>query len=137
MATKNEVMMALGSFKFAANTAAYQTLQRVSEYRWQAQQRIARDPSMQFIGKGKETIELSGVIYPAEFKTGVDQVNEMRKVAATGKPLTLISAQGMVGDIHGDWVIKSIEETGTLFISNGAARKIEFRMSLEFYGVDR
>jgi len=136
MAINNEVMMAIGRFKFAANTAAYQELRRVSEYRWSEQRRIARDPAMQFTGKGRETIELSGVIYPAEFKVG-DQVAEMRKVAADGKPLTLISAKGQVGEIHGDWVIKRIEETGTVFAVGGAARKIDFRMSLQFYGADK
>jgi len=136
MALNNEVMMSIGLFKFAANTAAYQELRRVSEYRWQEQQRIGRDPAMQYTGKGRETIELSGVIYPGEFKVG-DQVAKMRKAAADGKPLTLISAQGMVGEIHGDWVIKRIEETGTMFATGGAARKIEFRMSLQFYGGDQ
>jgi len=137
MAINNEVMMAIGLFKFAANTAAYQELRRVSEYRWSEQQRISRDPAMQFAGKGRETIDLSGVIYPAEFNSGQDQVAEMRKAAAVGKPLNLISAQGMVGKIHGDWVIKRIEETGTVFATGGAPRKIEFRMSLQFYGGDK
>jgi len=136
MALNNEVMMALGQYKFAANTAAYQELRRVSEYRWQEQGRIDRDPAMQYTGKGRETIELSGVIYPAEFKTG-DQVAEMRKAAADGKPLTLISSRGMVGAIHGDWVIKRIEETGTIFAAGGAPRKVEFRMRLQFYGGDQ
>jgi len=136
MALNNEVMMSIGRYKFAANTAAYQELRRVSEYRWSEQQRIARDPAMQYTGKGRETIELSGVIYPAEFKTG-DQVAEMRKAAADGKPLTLISAQGMVGEILGDWVIKRIEETGTIFAARGAPRKVEFRMFLQFYGSDK
>jgi len=137
MAISNEVMMAIGGFKFAADRAAYQELRRVSEYRWQEQQRISRDPAMQFTGKGRETIELSGVIYPAEFNSGTDQVAEMRKVAADGKPLTLIAAhQGSVGHIEGDWVIKRIEETGTVFASGGSPRKIEFRMSLQFYGGD-
>jgi len=137
MAISNEVMMAIGRFKFAANTAAYQELRRVSEYRWSEQQRIARDPAMQYTGKGRETIELSGVIYPAEFNTGVDQVDEMRKVAADGKPLTLVSAKGSVGEIHGDWIIKRIEATGTIFAAGGSPRKIEFSMSLQFYGGDQ
>jgi phage protein U len=132
-----EVMMAIGRFKFTANTAAYQEVKRVSEYRWSEQQRIARDPAMQYTGKGRETIDLSGVIYPAEFNSGANQVNEMRKVAADGKPLTLISAQGSVGEINGDWIIKRIEETGTVFAAGGSPRKIEFRMSLQFYGADK
>ncbi len=77
------------------------------------------------------------MIYPAEFNTRKDQVEEMRKVAADGKPLTLISAKGMVGKIHSDWVIKRIEETGTIFAAGGAPRKVEFRMSLQFYGGDQ
>ena len=136
VAINNEVMMAIGQYKFAANTAAYQELRRVSEYRWQEQSRIGRDPAMQYNGKGRETIDLSGVIYPAEFKTG-DQVAEMRKAADVGKPLTLISAKGQVGEVHGDWVIKRIEETGTIFVAGGAPRKVEFRMSLQFFGGDK
>ncbi len=138
MPFNNEMMMAIGQFKFAANTAAYQELRRVSEYRWQEQQRISRDPAMQFTGKGRETIELSGVIYPAEFNSGKDQVAEMRKAAAAGKPLTLIAApKGNVGHIEGDWVIKQIEETDSVFAAGGSPRKVEFRMSLQFYGGDK
>lgn len=130
-----EVMMSLGNYKFAANTAAYQEMRRVSDYRWSEQARLGRSPAMQFSGKGRETMNLSGVIYPAEFKMG-DQIAKMRQEAAAGTPLTLVSAQGMVGSIHGDWVIKSIEETSTMFAAGGAPRKIEFRMSLQFFGGD-
>jgi len=136
MAISNEVMMKIGAFKFAADAAAYQSLKRVSEYVWKPQARLGRNPAMQYLGKGGESIELSGVIYPAEFHTGIDQVAAMRKEAAKGNPLLLISAKGMQGQILGLWVIQKIEETGTLFLAGGSPRKIEFRMSLQFHGGD-
>ena len=45
----NEMMMALGDFRFAINTAAYNSLRRTHEYRWQAQNRLQQRPSQQFL----------------------------------------------------------------------------------------
>ena len=50
------VMLKLGEFTFGVDTAAYQQLTRVSEYRWASQERIGQGPALQSVGLGSDTI---------------------------------------------------------------------------------
>ncbi|MER9393907.1 MULTISPECIES: phage tail protein [unclassified Mesorhizobium] len=125
-------MMGLGPFRFSLSTAAYQSLERAEEYRWEEAARIGRAPAMQFIGAGTSTFTLSGVIYPA-FRGGLGQLDSMRAIAAIGAPQMLVSG---VGRIFGLFVIASVGETQTYFLSNGAPRKQEFNLDLKSYGAD-
>lgn len=126
------VMMMLGPFMFAMDTAAYQNLQRSSEYRWTAKDRLGRLPAMQFTGPGKESIELDGVIFP-EFAGGLNQVQAMREIAGYGKAMHLVDGLGV---FHGLWVVTNVSETLTVFHDDGSARRIQFRLSLQRYGKD-
>lgn len=128
----SETMMALGSYRFALNTAAYDTLKRSQSYRWQAQERLLRRPAQQFIGLGEETIELSGVIYP-HFAGGLKQLDAMRKQAGRGEPLLLVDGLGFV---WGQWVINQIDEEQSVFLSNGVPLKTTFSLRLSHYGAD-
>ncbi len=125
-------MIALGAYRFSVETAAYGQLRRTTEYRWPAQERLGRRPALQFVGPGAETIELEGVIYPS-YKGGLRQVDKMRAEAGTGRPLMLVGGDGLV---LGSWCVERIEETGSVFTSDGAPQKIEFRLSLARYGED-
>ena len=51
----------------------------------------------------------------------------MRAHAALGIPLFLTDGPGRV---WGQWVIKQIEETSTLFEADGTPRRVEFRIVL-------
>ena len=126
------VMMALGNYRFALESAAYQQLQRTINYRWQAQNRIANDPAMQFIGAGQEQISLEGVIYP-HFRGGLGQIENMKLSADQGEPLLLVDGLGQVWQ---RWVITQIEETREVFLKDGVPRKITFRLSIVRYGED-
>jgi len=126
------VMMGLGAFRFAIDTAAYQTLTRKDEYRWESQERIGRHPAMQFIGAGHTTFTLEGSIFP-HWRAGLGQIDAMRAMAGQGVPLRLVSGYGR---IFGLFVIMAIDETQTVFLSNGAPRKQEFAIELKSYGAD-
>jgi hypothetical protein len=126
------MMMILGVYRFAINNAAYQTLKRQSEYRWQEINRMGANPALQFTGFGVETIDLEGVIYP-HFKGGLRQVTLMRAEAGVGKPLMLISGNG---NAFGRWCIVKISENQSVFMKDGTPLKIEFSISLKRYGED-
>ncbi len=126
------MMMILGVYRFAINNAAYQTLKRQSEYRWQEINRMGANPALQFTGFGVETIDLEGVIYP-HFKGGLRQVTLMRTEAGVGKPLMLISGNG---NAFGRWCIVKISENQSMFMKDGAPLKIEFSITLKRYGED-
>ena len=128
-----QVLLALGPFRFALSTAAYQTLRRTAEYRWPAQERFGRAPARQFVGAGGETLELDGVIYP-HHAGGLAQLPRLRELAGRGEPLRLTDGLGVA---WGRWVIERVDETTSVFFADGAPRKVEFRLGLARYGDDR
>lgn len=127
-----ETMMALGTFRFSIDTAAYQELKRKTEWRWPIQERIGRTPARQFLGRGRDTIKLKGTIFPF-YKGGLRQISAIRDEADQGKPLILMSGEGEYMD---KWVISGVEETAGVFLGPGLPRKVEFDIELEFYGDD-
>lgn len=128
----SETMMALGTYRFSIDSAAYQELKHSQAYRWQAQERLQRRPAMQFLGAGEESIELSGVIYP-HFKGGLEQLDTMRAEASKGQPLLLVDGLGFV---WGQWVITQIDEGQSFFQGNGQPLKQSFQLKLVNYGAD-
>ncbi|MDQ7091746.1 MAG: phage tail protein [Methylococcales bacterium] len=126
------ISMILGSYIFSLHTAAYETLQRTTSYRWKAQERIGQRPAQQFLGIGSDEITLNGTILP-DFAGGHSQIVRMKSSAEEGKPLMLVSGTGA---ILGKWCIVKIAETNSILLSNGVGRKIEFTMNLIRYGED-
>ena len=125
-------LMALGNYRFSLDTAAYQSLTRSTEYRWQPQDRLGRRPAHQYLGPGQDEINLEGTIYP-EYRGGLGQLDRMREEANAGKPLLMTDSTGRV---WGRWVIRRVEETQRVFSVAGTPRKVEFRLQLSHYGED-
>lgn len=126
------VMMALGGFRFGVNRASYQVFTRRAAWRWDKVDRVGRAPALQYLGPDADEITLEGVIYP-HFKGGLRQVELMRAVAGTGQPMILVDGLGWVWE---RWVIRSVEERKSVFLADGAPRKIEFNVELQAYGRD-
>ncbi len=124
-----ETMMRLGPYRFALGTAAYQELNRASEYRWARQERIGRNDALQYTGPGPETIELRGVIYP-HFRGGLGQLDRMRATAGAGFPMLLIDGRGR---ILGLWCVETVNELQETFAARGAPLKQEFDMRITRY----
>ena len=129
-------MAQLGPYQFSLETSAFDTLSRNTEFRWSAQNRIGRMPAQQFLGYGEDTIELQGVIYP-HFRGGLGQMAALRELAGNGVPMPLIYSFESTGQYVGLWCVRSIRDVRSTFMRNGAARKIEFTMSLTAYGEDQ
>ena len=119
-------LLMLGAFKFSLNTAVFQQMERSTTYRWAAQQRTGQIDALQFTGFGEDSIMLPGVVYP-EFKGGAGQVDDLRKLAAEGKPLRLITGTGAV---LGMWVIEGVRETASEYRTDGVPRKQEFTVEI-------
>lgn len=128
-------MAQLGQYQFSLETAAFDQLKRATEYLWKGQNRIGRRPAQQFLGMGEDTITLQGTIYP-HFRGGLGQLDAMRTAAGRGEPLALIYAFETAGQYAGRWCIRSISDERSVFIRNGAARKIDFALTLVAYGED-
>lgn len=127
-----ETMLKLGRFRFALDTLAYQQLREAWRFNWQNSQRPNGYPQPQFTGQGGREITVSGVVYPAEFGTP-NQLQAMAAAAAEGAPLLLVSG---TGEVLGYWAITGIERTDGDPFADGVARRVEFSISLIYYGAN-
>ncbi|MCT9825207.1 phage tail protein [Pseudomonas veronii] len=127
------MMMALGMFVFSLRTAAYQELQRQTDWRHASNNRIGAAPARQFVGRGEDTITLPGIILP-ELAGSALSLDALRLMANTGKAWPMVEGSGR---IYGLWVIESMSETKTIFFSDGTPRRIEFTLSLKRTDDDR
>ncbi|MBT2339450.1 MULTISPECIES: phage tail protein [Pseudomonas] len=127
------MMLALGMFVFSLSTAAYQELQRQTEWRHAVNQRIGAPPARQFVGRGDDTITLPGIILP-ELAGSALSLDALRLMANTGKAWPMVEGSGR---IYGLWIIESLSETKTLFFRDGTPRRIEFTLSLKRIDDDR
>ncbi len=120
------MMAALGLFVFMLKTTPYQTFQHKQSWRHAFNSRVGARPAWQFIGSDNDTITLSGELYP-ELTGGSLSLTVLTFMADSGKAWSFIDGSGM---IYGMFVIESIDETKTEFMSGGAARKISFTLTL-------
>jgi len=127
------MMLALGMFVFSLSTAAYQALQRQTEWRHTSSNRVGAAPARQFLGRGDDSITLPGVILP-ELAGSALSLDALRLMANTGKAWPMVEGSGR---IYGLWIIESLSETKTLFFRDGTPRRIEFTVSLKRIDDDR
>lgn len=120
------MMMALGLFVFALETAPYQEFQQQIGWRHPSNNRVGRRPSRQFTGLDDETVTLSGVLLP-ELTGGDNTIEVLRQMGNTGMAFVLIEGSGRY---YGMFEIDSLSVTRTLFFKDGKARRIEFSLRL-------
>ena len=125
----------LGDFVFGINTAEFSEIRRRANYNHVTNEVIGQSPKYQFLGKGEDEITLPGVIYP-EICGAMSQLSltYVRKLAAEGEPLDFITTNitAFAGDVHGRWVITSVEETQSVFLG-AIPQKIEFSITMKRY----
>jgi phage protein U len=119
----------LGSFQFDLPNGVPQSLDRTAEYRWETQDRLLRDPAVQFLGPGSQEITLDGVLFPG-FSGRQTTVETLRTLAGQGQPQILTDG---LGRNYGKWVIRQVGEGLSTFAPGGGARQITFRLALLRY----
>lgn len=124
-----DIMMQLGGYQFSVDTAAYQQLQRSTQYKWASQDRIGEREALQHTGPGTDTITLTGTVLPL-YKGGTTQLDAMRAEGDKGKPLLLVDGRGCN---HGQWVLEKIDETGEIYAQAGVAKRQSFSLKLRKY----
>lgn len=120
------MMMALGQFIFSLPTLAYQDLRRSTEWRHPSNSRVGARPARQFVGPGEDSITLSGLQAP-EFMGNRRSIDDLRKMGDAGSAYAVVAGNG---DVMGAWVIKKVDENGSIFIREGVARRVEFTLEL-------
>lgn len=121
------MMMTFGFFVFALGTAPYQDFQRQLAWRHPGTSRVGAMPAHQFTGRDEETITLSGTLLP-EITGGRLSLAALEDMAEQGQAWPLIEGTGYY---YGLYVVTALNTTRTLFFSDGAARRIEFQLTLK------
>ena len=121
------MMLALGMFVFERRTLPYQSMQHSKDYRWASNDRVGKPPAYQFLGEGETAIQLAGTLYPA-ITGGRITMMTVELMAREGKAWPLIEG---TGNIYGMYIVDKVSTTHTEFFSDGAARKIDFTLSLK------
>lgn len=119
------MMMIYGMFPFSIKTAAFDQLQRSTNWRHASNSRVGDMPAYQFVGRGEDTITLEGSIVP-EFGIPMS-MTALRTMGDTGKAFPLIAGTGKV---FGLYVLEDLQETQTVFLKD-RPRKIEFSIKLK------
>jgi hypothetical protein len=122
------MMMALDMFAFEIGTLPYQELQRKWAWRHAQSDRFGALPAAQFVGPGPESISLTGSLIPGEGIGSYTALKTLVEMADTGEAYSLVSG---VGEVLGDYFIRSIDQTQSLFFVDGMARKSDFTVELE------
>ncbi|UBM11721.1 phage tail protein [Cupriavidus metallidurans] len=120
------MMMALGLFVFALETAPYQDFQQQVSWRLPSNNRVGRRPARQFLGPGDDLISLSGVLLP-ELTGGDVTLDVLRAMGDVGFSYVLIEGTGRY---YGMYVIEELNTTRTIFFPDGKARRLEFTLKL-------
>lgn len=120
------MIMSLGLFIFDYQGTPLQEMTRTDTQRWGENSRIAQRPAHQHIGKGNDTVSMSGTLYP-EYTNGLLSLDLLRAMKNLGGQYLLISGNGR---LFGSYFITSITETQSMFLGTGEARKIDFSVEL-------
>jgi len=120
------VLMCYGLFPFRLDTLAHDELVRETNYRHPSNDVVGGPPRLQYVGKGAETISITGVVLPL-FKGTPLSLDVLRALAEDGKAWPLVSGYGY---IFGAYVITSVRETQSHFQGMGAPLRTAFSLSL-------
>jgi phage protein U len=122
----NSTLMALGQFVFGIQSLAYDELKRSNSWRHPSNSRVGARAGRQFVGVGDDTITLSGWIAP-ELTGTYWSIAALRAMGDMGQPFALV---GGTGEVFGQYLIETLNETGTLHYSDGTPRRIAFDLQL-------
>jgi phage protein U len=120
------MLMSLGLFVFELPTLLYSELQRRSDWRHAASDRMGARPARQFVGPGDDLMTLSGSLMP-EAAGSFASIETLRAMADAGDAYPLVEGTGVV---IGQFVILALDERKSGFIDNGLARKTDFAIDL-------
>ena len=119
-------LLALGQFIFELETLAYQDFKRSNEWRHASNSRVGARPAYQFVGVGDDAISLSGWVAPGQVGSYAS-IAALRAMGDSGQAFALVSG---TGEVFGQYVIESLNETGTLHYPDGTPRRIAFDLQI-------
>lgn len=125
------ILMMLGSVMFTTDGTAFDSITRQWSFSWPAQQTASGNLLYQFTGANEQTQTIHGTVYPGQI--GMEEtVDMLAALGRSGKPVPLVMGSGQV---MGCWCIRTVNKTGSVYMNNGKARKIEFSVEIVYFGL--
>lgn len=119
-------LLALGMFVFELATLGPDELQRKTNWNFANAPRVGARDAFQFLGVGSEKVSLSGTVY-REIADGAVSLDQLREMGSAGEALPLVDGRGTV---LGNYIMESLDERHTWFLSDGTPRRIDFAIDL-------
>lgn len=128
------VLMSYGPYVFSLATFGYEELKRRAEARIESVNIIGGRPSLHKSGLGEESVNLKCAFHPLHIpgNRGLYQVTAMRSNLGSSYPL--IGNRVGIGDILGEWALRSVEETQTDIFVDGLGQSIAVEIELLYDG---
>ncbi|MGE0082488.1 MAG: phage tail protein [Thiohalomonadaceae bacterium] len=123
----SQPLAVLGRFVFGLRTAPFDQLRRSTAQRIASNNRFGLLAAHQHLGPGDDAITITGVLMP-EITGGPSTLDDLRAMAERGESYPLLDGEGYY---YGYWLIESVEESKSVFMAGGVARKIEFTLNLK------
>jgi len=120
-------LMTLGMFVFETDTLPFVTMGRQQDWRFAQTDRFGARKATQFIGVGDDKITLSGALYGGQIGD-YGSLTQIREMADTGDAYVLLDG---LGNVMGNWFIRSLKDDSSLFYIDGVPRKKDFSLDLE------
>lgn len=121
------MLLALGMFDFAIDTALFNQLQRKRSWRHPSGDRVGARAASQYAGPGDDLITLGGLLAPGQIGHA-EALDDIALMAEAGEAYVLLDGEGFV---YGAFVITDLDETKRHFLVDGQALAVDFIISLK------
>jgi uncharacterized protein len=121
------MLLALGMFDFAIDTALFNQLQRRRNWRHPSGERVGARPASQYAGPGEDVITLGGLLAPGQIGHA-EALDDIALMADAGAAYPLLDGEGYV---YGAYVITDLDETKRNFLVDGQALTVDFVITLK------
>ena len=121
------MLIAWGGFTFEMGAMAFDRLTRNAEARWKDHDIIGRRPAGQFLGPGKRTLTLVGVVFAAEDGQGAAaQVAALEAASDAGQVNSLVTGTGKV---YGPFRLETVAPEETFHDESGAPARVGYTLT--------
>ena len=120
------MLAALGMFVFETDTALFDRMGRVRDWRHDRTPRFGARAASQFTGPGDDRITLVGMLVP-EIAGSYSALETLAEMADEGEAWPLADGRG---NLYGTYTIERLSEDRANLIDDGRARQIGFTLEL-------
>lgn len=121
------MLLALGMFDFAIDTALFSQIQRRRNWRHPSNDRVGARAASQFAGPGDDIITIGGLLAPGQIGHA-EALDDIALMADAGEAYPLLDGEGYV---YGAYVITDLDETKKHFLVDGQALAVDFVITLK------